>query len=242
MNHIVIGFGEIGKSIYQYLLDYDNIKDEIVEAYDINMSNRPSGKYDVMHVCIPFINDFVEVVKEYQNEFLSEKGITIIHSTVNIGTSRILGAVYSPVRGVHPNIVKGLKTFVKFFAGKNAKLASSIFRIRGTKVNVHTGPTATEDLEASKLWDTTQYGWQIVLNKYMKKWCDQQGLDFDVIYTQFNKTYNDGYTKLNRPEVVRPYLRHMPGAIGGHCVIPNCKILNEFISGIILKANEEFSI
>jgi len=65
----------------------------------------------------------------------------------------------------------------------------------------------------------------IALNKYIHKWCVQNGIDFDIAYTEFNKTYNDGYEKLGKLNVVRPYLKHMDGKIGGHCVMPNLDFL-----------------
>ncbi len=94
--------------------------------------------------------------------------------------------------------------------------------------------------EALKLWDTTQYGWMIVLNKEIKKWCDENGLDFEVIYTEANKSYNEGYQKLGRPEVMRPYLKYMSGKVGGHCIVPNCRLLNSEIAKFILKKNRSY--
>jgi len=32
-----------------------------------------------------------------------------------------------------------------------------------------------------KLWETTQYGWFIILEKEIKKSCDKKGLDFNLI-------------------------------------------------------------
>jgi hypothetical protein len=80
----------------------------------------------------------------------------------------------------------------------------------------------------------------IALNKEIKKWCDKKGLDFDIIYAEANKSYNEGYRKLGREEVVRPYLKYMPGKIGGHCVIPNCHILDSEIAKYILLKNKSY--
>jgi hypothetical protein len=41
--------------------------------------------------------------------------------------------------------------------------------------------------------------------------------------TDFNKTYNAGYVL--KPNVIRPVLYAPSGKIGGHCVVPNAKIL-----------------
>lgn len=238
MHHLVLGYGEIGHAIAAYLLEDSTCS---IEVYDKNMGYDyiASGSVDVLHVCIPYSEKFHEIVMWYKNMALKASGIVIVHGTVDVGTCRKLGAVYSPCRGVHPNILQGLKTFVKFFAGDQAVDAAEIFANLGCNVRVHTGHTAIEDLEALKLWDTTQYGWQIILMHLMKSWCDEKGLNFSMIYTEANKTYNEGYVKLGRPEVVRPYLKFVPGPIGGHCVIPNCKILNDAVSKIILDCNEQ---
>ena len=77
-----------------------------------------------------------------------------------------------------------------------------------------------------------------IVEKEIEKWCDKNNVDFEAVYTEANKTYNKGYKKLGRIEVVRPHLKYMPGKIGGHCVLPNCKILDSHIAKIILQKNK----
>ena len=43
----------------------------------------------------------------------------------------------------------------------------------------------------------------------------------------FNKTYNEGYKKIGKKNVIRPVLYPPKGGITGHCVIPNAKILRK---------------
>ena len=51
-------------------------------------------------------------------------------------------------------------------------------------------------------------------------------IPFDEVMSLYNQTYNDGYSKLGKINVIRPVLN--PGnKIGGHCVIPNLKLLVE---------------
>jgi hypothetical protein len=85
------------------------------------------------------------------------------------------------------------------------------------------------------LWDTTYYGWNIVFEKAVKAYCDQLGLDFDIVYTQANKSYNSGYVSLGMKNVQRPVLKDYSGQIGGHCVLPNAKILGGKIADFILE-------
>lgn len=225
MNQLIIGVGEIGSALKQVLSPYQ------IGWIDLGESYVPFSYTYAMHVCIPYSSHFEEIVMEYQTQF--EPLITIIHSTVPIGTSDKLGAVHSPVRGVHPDIAKGIRTFVKFFGGKNAEQAAFIF----SEINIKTKVVdSARNCEAAKIWDTTQYGVMIRLNKLIHEYCEANNLDFDTIYTEFNQSYNEGYTELGRAEVVRPYLKYMPGKIGGHCVLPNLEFIKEspvynFVSG-----------
>lgn len=234
----ILGFGEVGQAIAKF---YRNPKIKDLKRDDGLM------RVEILHICIPWNNKFIDVVKK-EIKTMKPK-LTIIHSTVAIGTTKKLVlslskdcgmVVHSPVRGVHPNLYQGIKTFVKYIGADNkkaGKLAEKHFKNLGIKTKIFMPSAITEAL---KLWDTTQYGWFIVLNKEIKKWCDKKGLDFEAIYTEANKSYNQGYKKLKRPEVLRPYLKYVKGKIGGHCITPNCKILGSDIAEIILRKNDTY--
>lgn len=229
----ILGNGEIGSSLAKF---YKNPK-----IKDLKRDDGLLG-VDILHICIPYSDKFIDIVskeiKEIQPKF------TIIHSTIAPGTTKKLVnefsgmVVHSPVRGVHPYLYKGIKTFVKYIGADNKKageMAKKHLNSLGIKTKVFYPSITTEAL---KLWDTTQYGWMIILNKEIKKWCDKMGVNFESVYIDANKTYNEGYKKLGRLEVQRPHLKNMSGKIGGHCVIPNCHILDSDISKIILDKNE----
>ena len=224
-NNLVIGLGEVGSAIRAIFQcpAHDSFKNEI-----------SSGTFDTIHICIPYNKGFIKQVKEYQKKF--KPNLTIIHSSVPVGTSDKLGAVHSPIRGVHPNLEKGVRTFVKFFGGKQAQEASKLFSDKGVTTYCVKDARTTE---ASKLWDTSQYGLMIVLNKEIYKYCEKNKVDFNVVYTLFNKTYNDGYIKLGRQEVTRPYLNYIDGKIGGHCVLPNLNLLGGVLAKFIKKYNDK---
>ena len=223
MTHLVVGYGEVGQAVQKLLKC--NALDSLspLVRHDGFLKKGPR-KYDVLHICFPYSKDFVKLVKNYEKEFSAK--LVIIHSTVPVGTSAECDAVHSPIRGVHPHLFKGLRTFVKYFGGKRAVEAANIFKIFGIRVKAVDNSDTTEAL---KLWDTTQYGLLIQQNKLIHAWCKENGLDFDIIYTDANKTYNEGYTRLGRPDVVRPYLKYVDGKIGGHCVIPNGYLLSKQI-------------
>lgn len=222
---IVIGLGEVGTAI-KSITKADGM--DLFKNCDNN-----GGPYEVMHVCIPWGKNFVRSVKNYAKMF--SPNLVIIHSSVPVGTCDKYGWVHSPVRGVHPELEAGIRTFVKFFGGKDAKKAAHVFKRLGIKTKT---TEFAKNTEAAKLWDTTQHGIAIMVEKNIFAYCKRKKLDFDTVYSQFNRTYNTGYQDLNMPEYARPVLKHMKGKIGGHCVIPNAKILDSEIGKALIDANE----
>lgn len=238
MKQLIVGYGEIGKAIKKVLNDYYSD----VKAYDpyvTNLEDEVHGQFNIMHVCFPYFDKFVEQVKKYEKEF--NPGIIIIHSTVPIGTAKLCGAVSSPCRGIHPNLYEGIKTFVKYFGSDDKdrlEVAAEIFENCG--VNCQTVPDSNTT-EALKLWDTTIYGWNILLEKEIHNWCESNKVDFNYVYTDANKTYNDGYSKLGKSQYQKYVLNHVPGKLGGHCVAQNCKLLDSFIAKTIEEYNKNLA-
>jgi len=228
----ILGYGEVGQAIAKF---YPKSK---LRIKDLKRKEDLKG-VEVLHICLPWSKDFIKISKRVISEIKPK--LTIIHSTIAVGTTKKIGrmVVHSPIRGIHPHLYRGIKTFVKYIGADNRKageIAKKHLESLGIKTELFMPSTTTEAL---KLWDTAQYALMILLNKEIKKWCDKEGLDFKAIYTEANKTYNEGYQKLGKPEVVRPYLKYMPGKIGGHCIIPNCYLLNSKITKLILKENKK---
>lgn len=227
--HVVVGLGEIGQAL-KTIFKADG-EDPFKKEF------APLEQYNYLHIAFPYSNNFVADVKSYQKKFKPK--YTIIHSTVPMGVSGLCNANHSPVRGVHPNLVDGILTFKKFIGGPDAfEIAKEFGHFRISCMCVR-DPKQTEAL---KMIDTTQYGIQIMLNKQIHEWCKKYNLDFNFVYTLANETYNDGYTKLLRPEVVRPHLKFMEGKIGGHCVLENALLLQKYspiqIAKMVLDYNE----
>jgi len=228
--HLIIGAGEVGKALFNVLKKRFNIS-----IYDKELSKEKN--IQVLHITFPYSKNFISNVKKYIKEYRPK--LIIVHSTVPVGTTRSisLNAVHSPIRGVHPNLDKGIKTFVKYFGGKKAKLTASYFEKLGIKTKCFNKQETTELI---KILDTAYYGWNILFNKEIKKLADKLKLDFDEIYTIPNLDYNDGYKKLRKPNVVRPVLKYMPGKIGGHCVVQNCELLDNWITKTIKERNKKY--
>lgn len=238
----ILGFGEIGKAIREL---YRHNKKYQIFIKDLDRNDFPKD-LDLLHVCIPYNSKFMPSVMETIATHAKD-ALIIIHSTVKVGTTDSLSAYYpyvvhSPCSGVHPNLLKGLKTFIKFVGSNKpgpGRIASEHLEELGLKTEV---VYKSKNTEAMKLWDTTYYFWCIAFQKELHRYCEKNGLNFDAVYTRWNNAYNAGYSELDRWDVVRPILKFMEGKVGGHCLVPNAKILEKdsFIPKILLNKNKDY--
>ena len=228
--HLIIGFGEIGRSLFNILKQHYNV---VFRDKDDNLS----GRFNVVHICYPYSKNFIKTTKNYLKQYKPK--LLIIHSTIPVGITKKISnlAVHSPIRGIHPQLEKGIKTFVKYFGGNKVKEAEKIFSDIGIKTRYFAKSETTELL---KILDTTYYGWNIIFAKEVKRICDKLKLNFDDVYTIANKDYNDGYKKLGKSNVVRPVLKAMSRKIGGHCIVKNCDLLDDWITKIIKERNKKY--
>lgn len=215
MKHLVIGAGEVGTAVSQVL--HAGLRDV-----------QPTGDVsEMLHVCIPWQDRFIEIVHEAAERHQSQ--LVVVHSTVPVGTCDEQGWVHSPVRGRHPDLAESLTTFAKHFGGVGASQAAWDW-LDVSRVRVHEQAAETE---AGKLWELVQFGTQVRVEKAIHQWCEEHGLDPDVVYRQFAQTYNAGYQQLGLGQFQRPVLDHMPGGIGGHCVIPMSGLLDHPLAEIV---------
>jgi len=227
----VLGYGEVGKAIASL---YPSIR--IKDLVNIH----PLGSLDILNICIPYTDDFCNIVEGEIRE--CNPYLTIIHSTVQVGTTEKLckefrgkNIVHSPIRGPHPPLgneicKEALRTFIKFIgyedddSGKIGEehLQSMGFRTYKCKPSKIT--------ELGKLLDTTYYGVCIAWHGEMAKLCKEAGVDFKEAVTLFNMTYNEGYKHMGWNHVLRPVLDPPGEKIGRHCVVPNAKLLETFMA------------
>ena len=92
--------------------------------------------------------------------------------------------------------------------------------------------TATE---LGKILSTTYYGLCIAWHGEVEKMCNEFSCSFDVVSTRFNETYNEGYSKLGKANVIRPVLFAPGTKIGGHCVVPNAELTKQFFTSEALE-------
>lgn len=219
--HLIIGAGEIGRSVYEVLKDVADVSIRDIDSDIV-------GQFNYVHITFPYTDNFVELVRGYE-ELYSPHTI-IVHTTTKIGTIRNLGekAVHVPIRGKHPNLAQSIKTFRLYIGGNDIDRVTDVAAIFKQVVpDVYILDQPPETTEALKILSTTYYGWNIIFEKWAHDFCERYEIPFEVVYTDANKSYNEGYTKMGMPQFVRPVLEHMPGCIGGHCVRQNCDMMPE---------------
>ena len=224
---VIGGNGEVGTAIVKIEKEANNTVISVDK--DTSLTSDDMYKNDVMHVCIPYSKKFIEIVEMYGEFFAPE--LAIIHSTVPVGTTKKIQdslyasyVVHSPIRGEHPKLYEGIKEFVKYVGGNEESVVNALFHLDSIGIEPYT-LGSSDATELSKILSTTYYGWNILFAKEAQEICDKLGLDFDKVYTHPNRTYNDGYTRLGKLNVVRPVLYPPVGKIGGHCVVQNFKLL-----------------
>lgn len=223
---VVAGLGEVGRPLLELLSEHYK-----TVGIDIQPPAEPVGVVDVLHVCYPFeIKDFIGETARYINEY--KPRLTIINSTVAVGTTRAVaertGAAVanSPVRGKHVRMLQEMRHYTKFVGAMNpadAQFAAEHFKAAGLKTKILAAPEATE---LAKLTETTYFGLMIAWAQELERYCDQTGQSYDEVVSIYDEI------------PFFPTTKYFPGVIGGHCVMPNIKILRRFDDSPILRAIE----
>ncbi len=242
----ILGEGEIGSSVKK-IAEGSGYK---VFVRELKYDEIDGKKVEALHVCIPYKGEqFLGFVAKAVRD--CKPKMVIIHGTVPPGVTNKLAkkikipTANSPVRGNHPDLYKSIKAdFVKYVGGvdkKSTRLAMKHLKELGIK-HVENGGSAI-NTELGKMVNILGYAWSIIFCKWVDQMCKAYKADFDVVYTKFTQTYNDGYKK-TRPNVLQPILKPVKGPIGGHCVIPDTILLEQVykssISKFIIQKDKEY--
>jgi UDP-N-acetyl-D-mannosaminuronate dehydrogenase len=221
---VVVGLGEVGKPLRELLSRH-----YAVLGVDVSPCPKRVERVDIMHVCYPFeIDDFVGETGRYIELF--RPGLTIVNSTVEVGTTRAVAkrtgtaVVHSPVRGKHARMREEFLGYTKFVGAMDpasGKQAAKHFESIGVRTRILSSPEATE---LAKLTETTYFGLLITWAQEVERYCDRLGQDYYEIASFFEDI---SYL---------PSVRYFPGIIGGHCVMPNIEMLSRVDHSAILKA------
>ena len=223
---VVVGLGEVGKPLFELASRHHDVL-----GVDIEPPKNGVDNVDILHICFPYeIKDFIGETARYIDLF--KPTVTIVNSTVGIGTTRAIAertgtpVVNSPVRGKHVCMLQELQQYTKFVGASDpaaAQLAAAHFESLGMKTKVLPSPEATE---LAKLTETTYFGLMIAWAQEVERYADQFGGSYDEIVSFYEEI---GFF---------PPVKYFPGVIGGHCVMPNIELLKLFTDSEILDAIE----
>lgn len=218
MRSTIVGVGEIGKAVHKV----------IGEAYliDINLPEVKITQTDIMHICLPYTEEFSETVKAYMTKYTPKH--VIVYSTVPIGTCKKISPmiVHSPVEGKHPHLADSMLKMTRWIGANDFDEATffvSYFEKQGIPTYL---VDSTDYTEALKLLSTTEYGLNIEFARYKKHIADSIGMDFQLT-KDWNADYNNLYQDLGLAQFQKFILDAPEGKKGGHCIVPNAKILDE---------------
>ena len=239
---LIVGLGEVGRPLYEIIRESGKFE---VYGYDVNIEKIPKDQpdipqnIDIMHICYPCQSktEFIEATISYIKHF--NPMLTIINSTVAPGTTEQIfkktraKIVHSPVRGIHKNMKKDLFFWTKYigaFDKESALKASEHFQKLGIKTKILRSPIETE---LAKLFETTYRALMIAWFQEMHRICKFFEANFVEVIEMLEDVHK---VRLDRPVFY-------PDVIGGHCLIPNAKLLlsvydSKFVE-LILESNEK---
>src|ERR1035437_3818034 len=217
MVSLIIGLGEVGSSLKKVLEDYHT-----VYARDLEPVRVP--KIDIMHICLRYSSHFETIVDDYAKQY--KPRLIDICTTVPPGTTSRIGrnAVHSTTRGLHPDLVKSIRTFVKHIGGQEAREVAKYYEVAGIKTQTHSKPETTE---LAHILSNSTYGINLIWADEMASICRQYGVDYTQAVLAYNSTCNEGYFKLDHASKYRMLLNPPQGKIGGHCVRQGAALIPE---------------
>jgi len=221
---VVVGLGEVGKPLLELLSKHYSTL-----GIDITPPATKPPAVDVLHICFPFeIRDFVGEAARYIEMFAPQ--LTVVNSTVGVGTTRAIAqrtgtaVVNSPIRGKHARMLEEISRYTKFIGAidpASGEKAARHFQSAGLKTKILSTPEASE---LAKLTETTYFGLMIAWAQELERYCDRSGANYEEIIAFYEEIK------------FFPTVKYFPGVIGGHCVMPNIKILQQFTKSEILEA------
>lgn len=218
---LVVGIGEIGGPLLEIMRAHH-------EAYGLDIKPDPAiPPCEIMHLCFPFEGDeFVRHSVRYIEQY--RPSLAVVNSTVAPGTTRKIAleskidVVNSPVLGKHARMKQEMLQYTKFVGAitrEAGERAAQHFASVGIKTRVVGSP---ETSELAKLTETTYFGVLISWAQEVERYCKEIGANYDEVVSLYEEI---SYL---------PRVKFFPGVIGGHCVLPNIKILKKrFKSGIL---------
>lgn len=217
MKSLVIGSGQIGKALQEIFLKAHACLIRDVDDFD-------ACDIEILHIAYPYSNDFVSDTRAYIQTYKPK--LTIIHSTVAVGTTEKCGphVVHSPERGRFPHLAKQMQQFPKFIGGGSLQdrlLAKRFFSMLDWKTILVDDARQTELCKIlSNVHLGLEIAWRQEVDRISKELIGSVAGD---AYREWETSYNKGHMDLGHRQLIRPTVRPTP--IGGHCILPCTEIL-----------------
>jgi len=234
MKVLVVGLGEVGSALLEIVKGvYDAV------GYDIKNPSKLPEKVDMLHVCLPYTENFAKVVVDYVEQTCPM--LVLIESTVLPGTTRLIAetlkakalVVHSPVRARKADGFKwGLFNYTKFIGAtdeRGASLAKEYYESLGFKTRVCKSP---EETEFAKLLDLSYFGLMLGWNQEMRRIAETCNLNFDDLASFLETNTVESNNKFPRPV-------YDGKPIGGHCIIPAIQLLQRKFKSKFLESTLE---
>lgn len=231
---VIVGCGEVG-------LPWLKLVSKVRKTVGVDLDpDKCVGEWngeniDILHVCIPYNDEFVNTVVDYALKFKPK--CVVIHSTIKPFTTkkieeddrlpRSVKIIYSPMRGVYSRMELDMKRYDKFYASYNdscelyEQLLSNMEIVGYKADNPHT-------LEYAKtLTDTTYYGFLIAYAMKTEEIAQKYGINYNEMWMF---AYQIEQFLGNRPPcglVGGGKIYPDPQGIRGHCILPNLELVKE---------------
>jgi UDP-N-acetyl-D-mannosaminuronate dehydrogenase len=227
---VIMGIGEIGRSLYELLNGVYKVLPADPVHYPNNM--KVDTQCEFLHICFPGeLENFNDIVVKYANKY--NASYILIHATVLPGTTRKINrtlgrssVVFAPVHGKHQNnqMKKDMLRYPKYLGFMDMSpnqveyVKEHLWKAGFSDIRITYKP---ENAEWAKILSTTQFGLVVAWAQEVERICDKFGLDYDYV-TDFFPIQEDSRGSI------------YPGFIGGHCVMPNIKLMKEIYSSELL--------
>ena len=210
MEHLVLGhLGEVGSAMKIIL----TAAGETVAGIDLDQQDviNRHQKFDVIHVCYPYSQSVDRITITYLISHSKAGTICIVHSSLVPGTmQKIIGVfpstVYSPVKGMHPDLVSDLEHYLKYYASTDPELLRRTGEIFD-KMGIHGKGWLADpvNLEHAKIINLNLHATRIVFAQQVAGLITEKKLDRELIVSFIESTGD---------RTVLPYAQTMDG----HCV------------------------
>lgn len=249
---LILGKGKVGSTI-GHLIEESKQYEVKYEDPFLNLFAPQDYMPDIIHITFPLyerdqyltdvqrtIQRFVVYFEDKYIDFLDRKVLVIIDSTIIMGVvsalqhhySKYCDFVYSPIRATDKVLGEEITKYFRYFApvGSENKdevvsLMEEYYTSLGLKYKVF------KDADALVLGKLASVGWYTMNIAYVQQLnqiCSQHNLDFNEVYTEFNKDETIGHRydpETKEPDYIMGRPTFFPGVIKGKCCIPNAVLM-----------------